>query len=80
LARADYPEIARRAGLEGTVIVNVLVGPDGRVKQVEIAQGAHRVLDQAAAAAAWKCRFTPARQRELAVKAWLAIPYNFRLR
>ena len=38
-AKADYPEIARRSGLEGTVTVRVLVGPGGSVKEAVIAQG-----------------------------------------
>ena len=34
----------------------------------------------AAARAARLCRFTPAKQREIPVKAWVAVPYRFRLR
>jgi protein TonB len=79
-AKADYPEIARRSGLEGTVLVRVLVGPTGWVKEAVVAQGVHPVLDRAAVAAARKCRFEPARQREMKVKAWVEIPYRFKLR
>jgi protein TonB len=77
--RADYPEIARRSGLEGTVIVNVLVGVEGRVDQAVVASSAHPLLDRAAVAAALRCRFTPALQREMKVKVWVAVPYRFRL-
>ena len=78
-AKADYPEIARRSGLEGTVIVSVLVNPRGNVEQARIVQSAHPILDRAAMDAAAKCRFTPAKQRTIAVQAWVAIPYRFRL-
>jgi TonB family protein len=40
----------------------------------------HPLLDRAAQQAARLCRFTPAKQREIPVKAWLAVPYVFRLR
>ncbi|MCP4290570.1 MAG: TonB family protein [bacterium] len=78
-AKPDYPEIARRAQLEGTVIVKVLVGVDGRVKKTAIIQSAHPLLDKAAAFAASKCKFKPGTQRSIPVKAWMAIPYTFKL-
>jgi len=77
--KADYPEIARRAGLEGTVLVHVLVGANGRVERAEVYVGVHPLLDQAALAAARLCRFESGRQRGVPVKAWVAVPYRFRL-
>jgi TonB family protein len=79
-AKADYPEIARRSGLEGTVVVSVLVNPRGNVEKAQVIQSAHPILDRAALEAAARCRFTPAKQREIAVRAWVAIPYRFRLK
>ena len=79
-AKADYPEIARRSGLYGSVLVHVLVDVHGRVAEAVIIQGAHPILDKAALAAARKCQFTPAKQREIKVKAWVAIPYRFKLK
>lgn len=79
-AKADYPEIARRSGLEGTVIVSARVNVSGRVDQVFVIQGAHPILERAAMDAAAKCRFSPAKQREMKVPAWVAIPYRFKLR
>ena len=75
----DYPEMARISQLEGTVIVKVLVGPDGSVLAAEILQGAHQMLNRSALAAARRCKFEPGKQRNIPVKAWMAIPYNFRL-
>lgn len=77
--KADYPEIARRAQLQGTVLVHVLVDVNGRVDRAIISQGVHPLLDNAAIAAALRCRFTPGKQRELPVPVWVAIPYRFRL-
>lgn len=78
--KADYPEIARHAQLEGTVVVHVLVGPDGKVIDAVVVRSVHPLLDRAAVSAAHRCVFTPAKQRELPVKAWLAVPYRFTLR
>lgn len=78
--KADYPEIARHAGLEGTVVVHVLVGPNGKVIEAVVVQSVHPLLDRAAVNAALLCRFKPAKQREIPVKAWLAVPYRFNLR
>jgi protein TonB len=76
---AEYPEMARYSQVEGTVTVKVLVGPDGSVMAAEIMQSANPLLDRAALAAARKCKFKPGKQRNIPVKAWLAIPYRFRL-
>jgi protein TonB len=78
-AKADYPEMARRAQIEGTVIVKVLVGPDGLVKDAQVVQGVHPILDKEALIAARKWTFFPGKQRNIPVKAWMAIPFNFRL-
>jgi protein TonB len=77
--KADYPEIARRAGLEGTVMVNVRVDRHGRVDRAEIIQSVHPILDRAAKTAALRCRFTPGTQRSIPVPVWVTIPYRFRL-
>ncbi len=75
----DYPEMARASQLEGTVVVKVLVGPDGNVMSAVVIQSVHRLLDRAAREAALRCKFKPGRQRDIAVKAWMAIPFAFRL-
>jgi len=78
-----YPELARRAGIEGQVFVRVLVGEDGRVIRAEI-YGARPaevkdVLGPAALEAAQQFVFTPGMQRDKPVKVWVMIPFQFRL-
>jgi len=75
-----YPEVARLAQVEGTVIVKVLVGVDGTVGQAVIVQGVHPLLNNAALKAARQCVFVPGQQRKIKVPTWVAVPYNFRLR
>ena len=62
------------------MLVHVLVNPRGMVEKAVVIQRAHPILDRAAMEAAMRCRFTPAKQREIAVRAWVAIPYRFRLK
>jgi len=79
-AKPDYPEIARMSQLEGVVIVKVLVGKNGLVEKTVIMQGINPILNKAAADAAKKCRFQAGTQRTIPVRAWMAIPYSFRLK
>ncbi len=75
----EYHEVARRAGIEGTVIVKVLVSECGDVMQTEILNGVHQMLDDAALAAAATCRFSPGRVGGVPTKAYMALPFNFQL-
>ncbi len=78
-SKPHYPEIARKSSLEGIVYVKVLVGPDGSVLQAMVIKSVHPLLDKEALAAAYKCTFTPGKQRNIPVKAWMALPFAFRL-
>ncbi len=73
-----YPEIARKAGITGTVVVQVLVNKEGKVEAVEILQG-NEVFHEAAMKVAWKWTFTPAIQNDKPVKVWVALPFRFQL-
>lgn len=77
--RPQYPEILRMARIQGSVEVNVLVGPNGLVEQAVLVRGVHPTLDQAALKAAKRCRFEPGLQRGFPVRAWITVPYNFHL-
>ena len=80
VANIEYPETARLAGVEGTVIVNVYVNELGQVTQTVVLQGVRRTgLDEAALAGIRKTRFTPAHQDSVALGMWIAIPVTFRL-
>ena len=74
----NYPEIAREAGVEGTVLVRVLVGDDGFVKDMKIIQSVP-MLDDAAVEAAWTAVFKPALQKDRPVAVWMVIPIEFNL-
>lgn len=74
----QYPDIAKEAGVEGTVLVRVLVGEDGFVKDQIIIQSVP-MLDDAAAAAAQTAVFKPALQKDKPVAVWMVIPIEFKL-
>lgn len=74
-----YPAIARQAGIEGMVVVKVVVTPDGTAESPEILKSPSDVLNSAAIEAVLKQRFKPGRQRGRAVACYMAIPVRFRL-
>ncbi len=75
-----YPEIARQAGVEGLVVIQVVVEPDGTPSGTMVARSASAVLDNAAIAAVKALRFVPGKQRGQPVRVRMAIPIRFRLR
>lgn len=76
----NYPDLARRAGIEGQAVVKALVDIDGSIMQVQILKSSgNQMLDEAALGAARQWKFTPAKQRDKFVRVWVSIPINFRL-
>lgn len=76
-----YPDLARRAGVEGRVVVRVLVGPDGKARKYFVESSDHELLNQAALDAIKNYGlFTPAIQNGQAIMCWVSIPITFRLR
>jgi protein TonB len=75
-----YPEIAREAGIEGTVVLQVYVNKRGFVEDVKVLKGVPMTgLDEAAIKGIKKVRFKPAMQRDIKVDVWIAVPVKFRL-
>jgi TonB family protein len=57
----------------------VLIDTKGNVEDVRVIKS-NPMLDDAAIAAAWQFKFTPAKQRDRLVKVWMSIPFHFRLK
>ena len=74
----DYPEIARASGTEGTVMLQALVGKDGKVKDVRVVKSVP-VLDDAAVKAVKQWVFKPALSNNKPVAVWVAVPVRFSL-
>jgi len=75
----EYPENARREGIQGTVFVRVLVDTTGRVAEAGVFTSVHPALDSAAVAAARQWRFKPAEMRTRPVPQYVVIPVKFAL-
>ena len=72
-----YPELARKSGVTGIVVVKVLIDKKGNVEKAEILKST-ALLDEAAMAAAWQLKFKPGKQRDKFVNVWMSVPFHFR--
>ena len=80
-SKLQYPEIARKAGVEGRVYVNVLIDVNGNVVDTKILKSlGNNGCDEAAVAAIKSVKWIPAKQRDRAVKVWVGIPVVFKLK
>jgi protein TonB len=76
--KPDYPALARQIRLEGSVSVEVVIGPDGRVEAARAVNG-HPLLISAAVQAAALWRFQPTLLNEVPVRVTGVIVFNFSL-
>jgi len=75
-----YPVIARRRGEQGTVILRVLITPDGRASDVELVRGSGSAhLDRSAIETIRQWRFVPAIKGGRPAAAWYEWRWEFRL-
>ena len=76
----QYPEIAKKAGVEGKVFLQFVVDENGNVVDPIVTRGIGAGCDEAAIAAILKAKFKPGKQRGKAVKVKMSLPVTFRLR
>jgi len=76
-----YPEMARAAGIEGKVVVSMVVDTLGSVARAQVhATSGSVLLDQAAVDAAYGCTFSPGYQRDRPVQvSEVVMTFNFSL-
>lgn len=75
----EFSEEARKAKYQGTVILWVVVGPDGRVHEIRVQRSLGLGLDEKAIAAIRTWRFDPARKDGIPVAVQVNVEVNFRL-
>jgi len=73
-----YPQIALSARREGTVIVEAIIGEDGRVQQARVLRSV-QLLDEAALTAVRQWVFTPTRLNGEPVPVVMTVTVTFRL-
>lgn len=76
----EYPMIARKRGYQGTVVLEVLVSREGRVKELSLSTSSgYPVLDQAALTSVKTWLFDPGTRGEEKVDMWVKVPVRFQL-
>jgi len=76
-----YPDMARKAGIEGTVRVNALVDRTGKVTRTMVVMSDNKALDEAARQALMNYgQAVPAVMNGQPTSCWITVPITFRLK
>jgi TonB family protein len=73
-----YPEVARKKNIQGTVELDVIIGPDGKVKSVKVSDGP-KELTKAAANAVKHWRYQPTVLKGKPVAVETVVDVSFKL-
>jgi TonB family protein len=74
-----YPQLAQKAGLEGTVWVKVWVDEGGKVVQTSVQKTDAEIFNQSATEAAMQWKFKPAMMKGKPIATWVSIPFRFKI-
>lgn len=74
-----YPEIARKARIEGVVILEAIIAKDGSVKNVRVLKNLPFQLTEAAVRAVQQWRYTPSALNGKPVEVKMTVTVNFKL-
>lgn len=75
----NYPDMARKAGIEGRVIVQFIVNEQGNVEQPRVVRGIGGGADEEALRCVKQSTFQPGRQRGNPVRVQYSLPVVFKL-
>ena len=74
-----YPEIARKARIQGAVVVEAVINEEGRVTELQVLTGLPMGLTEAAVSAVKQWRFAPATLRGKKVAVYYRLVVKFEL-
>jgi protein TonB len=74
-----YPELATRAGIEGTVWVKIWIDKAGKPRKAVVTKSEAEIFNQPATEAAMQWVFTPALMKNGPVSVWVSVPFRFKL-
>ena len=77
--RIEYPEMARKAGIEGRVIIQFVVTKNGNVRNPKVIRGIGGGCDEEALRVVKQAEFVPGRQRGEPVPVQYSLPISFQL-
>lgn len=78
LEKPQFPSFVWRTGIEGQVVVKVLIDPDGKPIDTQILKSTNTVFEQPVIDAVLKSQFCAAQMGQGPVTAWLTIPFKFK--
>lgn len=78
-SNVSYPEMARRAGIEGRVTVQFVVNEQGQVENAQVVRGIGGGCNEEALKAVQQAKFKPGMQRGRPVRVQYSLSINFRL-
>jgi len=76
----EYPEEARRLGIEGAVVARVYIDEQGNPERVEIVKSPHPLLSDAVEKTLQHARFSPAKSHQKPVAVIFELTLRFRLK
>ncbi len=76
-SKVVYPENDRKDGIEGPVMMDLLIDHHGKVRQVDVISGPSATLKEAAKAGAFQFVFRPAKIKDQAVAVKIRYTYRF---
>jgi protein TonB len=78
----DYPDLLRQAGIEGTVLIEVIIDTTGHSEpaSLKVVNSTNRAFELAAKEAVLKSLYRPGRVRGQAVRVLVQVPINFGIR
>ena len=76
--KPDYPALSVRRGEQGQVVLNVLIGIDGKAQKAEIVKSSgFERLDAAALATVQRWRYVPGKRGGVPEEMWFKVPLAF---
>jgi protein TonB len=79
-AQPEFPEAARRARLQGAVLLQAVIGTAGDVEDVRVVSSSSPLFEEAAIRAVREWRYTPATLARRPVRVYLTVTIRFSLR
>lgn len=77
--KVGYPTLAQQAGIQGKVVVRVLVDENGNYRRHKVVMRNHPILCKEVEKHIHELSFLPARRDGKPIQFWVNIPFNFRL-
>ena len=77
--KINYPDMARKAGIEGRVIIQFIVNEQGQVEDPRVIRGIGGGCDKEALRVVKQAEFEPGRQRGNPVRVQYSLPITFKL-